>query len=165
MSFIVVDEPPDRPEFLREALRLIAASIERERARLLELVGAASDADLAAGTDEEWGLGQIAAHLLVVERGIGGIALRLARGEPPGPTGQPRPAVGSATRAKIADLAARAKDRLTKLVAEFPADPNMAATARQPYYGAMNCAGWLLTVPLHYAAHLEALDRGTKSAL
>lgn len=165
MSFTVVDEPPDRPEFLKEALRVIAGSIERERARLLARVAAADDAELAGGTEDDWGLGQIAAHLLVVDRGISGIALRLARGEPPGSTGQPRPAVGSATRAKIEDLAARAKERQDKLVAEFPSEPNVAATARQPYYGEMNCFGWLLAVPLHYVAHLEALDRGTKSTL
>jgi hypothetical protein len=29
----------------------------------------------------------------------------------------------------------------------------------------MNCYAWLLTLSLHYPAHLEALDRGTKSAL
>ena len=85
--------------------------------------------------------------------------------EPPGPTGQPRPATGSATREGIASLAQKAEDRLEKLVAEFPADPNMEATARQPYYGDMNCFAWLLTLPLHYTAHLDALEKGTKTAL
>lgn len=165
MSFVVVDEPADRLEFVREALGILAASIRRERARLLERVAAASDDEVGSGTDDDWGLGQIALHLLTVERGISGIALRLARGEPPGPTGQPRPKAGSATREGIRSMAAKAEERLAKLVAEFPAEPNMSATARQPYYGDMNCAGWVLTVPLHYVAHLEGLDRGTKSAL
>ncbi len=165
MSFRLVDEPPDRAEFVREAVGVVAATIRRERARLLERVAAADDATLAAGTDDDWGLGQIALHLLTVERGISGIALRLARGEPPGPTGQPRPAMGSATREGIAALAQKAEDRLEKLVAELPTDPNMEATAHQPYYGDMNFASWLLTVPLHYIAHLDAVDRGTKSTL
>lgn len=165
MSFRVVDEPADRPEFQREAVQVIAARIERERARLLERVAAASDEEIARGTENDWGLGQIAAHLLTVERGISGIALRLARGEMAGQTGQPRPAAGTVDRAKIADLASRASDRLTRLVAEFPASPNTEATARQPYYGDMNCFAWLLTVPLHYEAHLDALERGTRTAL
>ncbi len=165
MSFRSVDEPPDRAEFLKEALGVISTNIRRERERLLGRVAAATDEAVAAGTDDDWGLGQVALHLLTVERGISGIALRLAKGEPPGPTGQPRPTAGSATREGLASLTAKAEERLVKLVAEFPLEPNMTATARQPYYGEMNCVAWLLTVPLHYAAHLEALERGTKSAL
>ncbi|MBI2324687.1 MAG: hypothetical protein HYU87_06975 [Chloroflexi bacterium] len=165
MSFRIVDEPPDRSEFIKEALGVISGRIRQERTRLLARVAAADDATFGAGADDDWGLGQVALHLLTVERGISGIALRLARGEPPGPTGQPRPVAGSATRDGLASLAAKAEERLEKLIAEFPGDPNMKATARQPYYGEMNCIGWLLAVPLHYAAHLEALERGTKSAL
>lgn len=165
MSFVLVDEPRDRGQFTAEALRVLASQIERGRARLLERVAAATDADLAAGTDEVWGLGQIAAHLLTVERGICGIAIRLARGEPAGATGQPRPQAGSASRDGIASLAAKAKERLERTLADFPAQPNTSATARQPYYGEMNCFGWLLAVPLHYEAHLTALERGERSAL
>jgi DinB family protein len=165
VTFVLVDDPGDRAEFIAEAVRVLSARIERERARLLELVAAASDANLAAGTADDWGLGQIALHLLTVERGICGIALRLARGELAGPTGQPRPAAGSATRESIASLAAKAQERLARTVAEFPRDPNTTTTARQPYYGEMNCFGWLLTIPLHYEAHLAAVERGTRSAL
>lgn len=165
MSFRIVDEPPDRAEFVKEAIQVISGTIRRERERLLARVAAADDATLAAGTEDDWGLGQVALHLLTVERGISGIALRLARGEPAGPTGQPRPAAGSATRDGLASLAAKAEERLAKLVAEFPSEPNMIATARQPYYGELNCVSWLLAVPVHYTAHLEALERGRKSAL
>lgn len=165
MSLRVVDDPPDRPAWLRETLRLMSEWLGRDRAALLDRVAAASDADLAAGTEDDWGIGQIAVHLLVVERGVLGIGLRLARGEAPGPTGQPRPAVGSATRDGIAALARKAGDTLARAVADFPADPNTIATARHPYYGEMNCFGWLLTLPNHYAAHVGALERGTKSAL
>lgn len=165
MSFVVVDEPPDRWQFTAEALRILAAQIRRERQRLLGRVAAASDADLAAGTDGDWGLGQVALHLLTVERGICGIAFRLARGESSGPTGQPRPKAGSATRDGIASLAAKADERLERTVAEFPPEPNTNATARQPYYGDLNCFAWLLAIPLHYDAHLTALDRGERSAM
>lgn len=165
MTFVLVDEPGDRAAFVREALDVLARAIRDGRGRLLERVAGATDEQLASGTDDDWGIGQVALHLLTVERGISGIALRLARGEPPGPTGQPRPKPGSATRDGIQSLAAKADDRLATLVREFPADPDLRSTARQPYYGDMNCVGWLLTVPLHYTAHLEALDRGAKSAL
>ncbi len=165
MSFRLVDEPADRARFRKEALGLLAARVEAGRKRLLERVAAASDEELARGSEDDWGLGQVAAHLLAVERGISGIALRLANGEMAGQTGQPRAAAGSVDRAKVDALAARAQDRLAKLVAEFPDAPNTEATARQPYYGEMNCFAWLLTVPLHYEAHLDALERGTKTAL
>ena len=166
MSLTLLEgEPPDRAQFTREALELVLRKLDEGREDLLRRVAAASDADLAKGSDDDWGLGQVAAHLLVVERGIYGIALRLARGEPGGQTGQPRPAVGYADRTKIAELAERAKERRAKLLDEFPAQANTVATARQPFYGDFNCFAWLLASMLHYPAHLEALDRGTKTAL
>jgi hypothetical protein len=41
----------------------------------------------------------------------------------------------------------------------------VTSVARHPYAGAMNCFGWLLTLPFHYAGHLRGLDRDEKSAL
>lgn len=165
MSFILVEHPADRPEFLRETVDLLASAIERERARLLTRVAAASEAELAAGTEDDWGIGQIAAHLLIVERGMLNIALRLARSEVPGQTGQPRPVPGAVTREDIGALAERAARALARLRTEFPAEPNTAATAPSPYYGPLNCFSWLIVAPFHYVAHLDALERGTKSAL
>lgn len=165
VSFVLVDEPKDRSEFTAEALGLLRAQIDAERARVLERVARASDEEIARGTDDDWGIGQVALHLLTVERGICAIALRLARGEPAGATGQPRPRAGSATREGILSLAAKAAERLARTVTDFPPDPNVAATARQPYYGELNCYAWLLAIPLHYAAHLAAIDRGARSAM
>jgi hypothetical protein len=165
MTLVVTDDPPDRPAWVSETLRLVAEGTAAGRARLLARVAAATDADLAAGTEEDWGLGQIAVHLLLIERGVALIALRLARGEAPGRTGQPRPAASSVSRSGIATLAEKAAGALAQLRAEFPPAPAMAATARHPYYGDLNAFGWLLTLGNHYAAHLEAVERGTKSAL
>lgn len=165
MTLTVTDEPPDRPEWVSETIRLVAEATGEWRDRLLALVDQASDADLVAGTDEAWGIGQVAVHVLLIERGVAGIALRLARGEPPGRTGQPRPAATAVSRAGIASLAAKTADAMAVLSAEFPPAPDMSAAARHPYYGELNAFGWLLTLPNHYRAHLEALERGTKSAL
>lgn len=165
MRLTVVDEPPDRPEFVRETVRLLAERTDRGRARLLERVARASDAELGAGSDDAWGLGQVATHLLISERGMTLIALRLALGQPPGPTGQPRPAAAAVSREGIGTLSEKAAAALRRLGEEFPAKPDTAAVARSPYYGGMNCFGWLLMLPYHYEAHLEALDQGSKSAL
>lgn len=165
MTLTVTDEPPDRPEWVSETIRLVAEATGEWRDRLLALVDRASDADLASGTDEAWGVGQVAVHVLLIERGVAGIALRLARGEAPGRTGQPRPAAAAVSRAGIASLAAKTADAMAALRAEFPPAPDMSAAARHPYYGELNAFGWLLTLPNHYRAHLEALERGTKSAL
>jgi hypothetical protein len=161
----VVDDPPDRPDWLRETIRLLTGGTAVERDRLLARVARASDAELAKGSDDDWGLGQVATHLLIVERGVALIGLRLAKGEPPGPTGQPRPAASLVTRAGIQSLAEKAVATASRLVAEFPAEPDAKAIARHPYYGDLNCFGWLLMLPEHYRAHLEALDRGRPSAL
>ncbi|HEU5288464.1 MAG TPA: hypothetical protein VFV20_08685 [Candidatus Limnocylindria bacterium] len=165
MTLTVTDEPPDRPEWVSETIRLVAEATAEWRDRLLALVDRASDADLSAGTDEAWGVGQVAVHVLLIERGVAGIALRLARGEPPGRTGQPRPAAAAVSRAGIASLAAKSADAMAGLGAEFPPAPDIRAVARHPYYGELNTFGWLLTLPNHYRAHLDALERGTKSAL
>ena len=165
MTLVVTDEPPDRPAWVTETLRLVFEATGRGRERLLERIGRLSDAELVAGTDDDWGAGQIAVHLLLIERGVALIALRLARGEAAGRTGQPRPAAGAVTRDGIATLAQKAADSVRQVRAEFPPEPNATASARHPYYGELNAFGWLLTMPNHYSAHLEALERGTKSAL
>lgn len=162
---VVVDEPPDRPEWVRETVRLTRERLEVERARLLARVELADEAALAAGDDTVWGIGQVAAHLLIVERGVLGIALRLAKGEVPTATGQPRPAAAEVTRAGIAALAERARRAADAFGTDFPAEPDARTTAKHPFYGPLNCFGWLLTLPNHYAAHLDAHDRGAASAL
>ncbi len=165
MSLTVVDDPSDRPAWVRETVALLTAWSDRERARLLRFVAEASDAALAAGTDDDWGLGQVAVHLLLVERGVAGIVLRLAQGEATGATGQPRPAAGAATRAGIAALAEKAAAATERLRDGFPAEPDTATTARHPFYGDLNCFGWLLTLPNHYGAHIQAHRAGRRSAL
>ncbi len=165
MSLTIVDHPSDRPEWIRELLDRIAERLRDARTELLARVEHASDADIVAGTDAEWGIGQIAAHLLVSERGMTTIALRLARGEPPGQTGQPRPAASTISRDGIAALASKAEAALDRLRADFPAEPDVEARAETPYLGPFNCFSWLLLAALHYDAHLVALARGSKSAL
>lgn len=165
MSLIVTDEPPDRPAWLAETIRLVTESSTGRRDDLLARIARATDAELTAGSDAAWGLGQVAVHLLLIERGVATVALRLAKGEPPGNTGQPRPAASGVTREGIASLARKAGEAMARLRAELPADPDLRAVGRHPYYGDLNAFGWLLTVENHYAAHLEALDSGGTSAL
>ena len=165
MTLRIVDDPSDRPAWLRETISLLVDATTVERDKLARQVAAASDEALTTGTDDEWGLGQVATHLLIVERGSALLGLRLAQGAPPGPTGQPRPAASAVSRAGIESLMEKAKATAERLVAEFPAEPDTRPTARHPYYGDLNCFGWLLMLPNHYRAHLEALGRGRPSAL
>jgi hypothetical protein len=161
----VVDDPPDRPEWLRETIRLLVDLTTAERRRLLDRVARATDIELGEGSEDDWGLGQVATHLLIVERGVALIGLRLAQAGEPGPTGQPRPAAAAVTRAGIETLAEKASATCARLIADFPAQPDSTRVARHPYYGDLNCFGWLLMLPNHYKAHLQALDRGRPSAL
>ena len=165
MSLAVVDEPPDRSAWLAETVRLLTGSLDRERGLLLASVAAAPDEVLGRGTEAEWGLGQVAAHLLISERGMAGIILRLAKGEEPGPTGQPRPLPALATKAGLQALAQKAKAAVERLQKDFPADPRVETRARHPYYGDLNCFGWMLVLPYHYRAHLGAFAEGRPSSL
>ena len=65
----------------------------------------------------------------------------------------------------IRSLAEKAAAVAERLRTEFPAVPDTARTAGHPFFGPMNCFGWLLTVPNHYNAHLSALREGRSSAL
>src|SRR2546423_11762732 len=108
MSLRVVDNPPDRPEWIRETIRLLTGVAADGRRSLLHLVEEATDADLLAGSPDAWGLGQIAVHLLLVDRGVALIALHLALGQQAGDTGQPRPDASRVSRDGIRPLAAKA---------------------------------------------------------
>lgn len=165
MTFRLVDQPDDRPDFLRETIDIITRDLEASRTRLLERCAGATDDELVAGTPDEWGVGMIAYHLLVSERGMVGIALRLARGEIPTSTGQPRPEPRTTTRVTIMEAAAKAVTAVERLRRELPAAPALDTTAPSPYFGPLNCIAWLLAARFHYEAHLEALERGTKTAL
>ncbi len=165
MSLKVVDNPQDKAEWIRETIRLVTDSAAEGRRSLLHLVDEATAADLLAGTADDWGLGQIAVHLLLVERGVSSIALRLARGEDPGQTGQPRPESAAVTRDGIRVLAEKATLAGERLRTDFPAMPDAARTAIHPFYGQLNCFGWLLTIGNHYSAHLQAWLAGRPSSL
>jgi hypothetical protein len=165
MPLTVVDNPPDRPEWIKETIRLLTGVAADGRRSLLHLVEETTDADLLAGTPDDWGLGQIAVHLLIVDRGVSLVALRLAQGEDAGRTGQPRPSPEGVSREGIATLADKAAAVADRLRAEFPVAPDVARTAAHPFYGAMNCFGWLLTIPNHYNAHLSAYREGRRSSL
>ena len=89
MTLTVADDPPDRPAWVSETIRLLVEGTDEWRARLLARVEQTSDADLVAGSEDDWGVGQIAVHLLIIERGVALIALRLAQGQEGGSTGQP----------------------------------------------------------------------------
>lgn len=164
MTFRLVDHPHDRPEFLREAIDIFSRNLEAGRARILERVARATDAELASGTELDWGVGMIAYHVLVSERGMVGIALRLANGQQPSSSAQPRPEPGTVTRAVLEEAAAKAAAAVARLRAEFPSQPNFAATATSPYFEQFNCVSWLLAAAFHYQSHLEALERGGRSA-
>ena len=165
MSLRIVDNPADRPEWIRETVRLVTDAAADGRRALLHLVDQATDAELLAGTPDDWGLGQIAVHLLLVERGVSSIALRLARGEEGGATGQPRPDATAVTREGIRALAEKAALAGDRLLREFPAEPDAARTTTHPFYGPQNCFGWLLTIGNHYTAHLQAWREGRPSSL
>ncbi len=165
MSFALVDAPRDRPDFLRETVDLLTGELDGHRARLLARVEATSDEALVEGSDDDWSVGMVAYHLLVSERGMMGIVMRLARGEVPTSTGQPRPVVGSATRQVIAEAAAKAASAVQRVRAEFPADAELGTTAPSPYFSQFNCISWLFASAFHYRAHLHALEQGVKSAL
>src|SRR5207247_9085087 len=92
VPLLVVEDPADRPDALRETIRLLVDGTGIERDRVIDRVERAPDEALLKGSDDDWGLGQVETHLLSGDSGVVLAGLRLAHGGPPARTGQPRPA-------------------------------------------------------------------------
>src|SRR5258705_12300272 len=69
VTLTVTDDPPDRPAWVSETIRLLAEGTDGWRDRLLSRAEQTTDTDLVAGSDDDWGFGQIAVHLLTIEPG------------------------------------------------------------------------------------------------
>ena len=150
MPLTLVDDPLDRPAWIAETIRLLADGTDRGRRRLLRRVEAATDAELAAGSTDD-GARPGRAHLLVVERAVALIGLRLAAAGRR--SDRTAPARGEATRASLAVLAAKAEAGIAPETSSRPC----RTTRRRPGTPTreLNCFGWLL-LPNHYRAHLTA---------
>jgi hypothetical protein len=140
--------------------------IEEQRARLLGLLDGVSEAQAAfrPGPDV-WSIADVLRHVIAAEEGVARIVESLARDAVPdgrralgsqiADEGQSLPVLIERLRAARAGLLARVRG--------WPAPPDLAATFEHPFFGPLNCKGWVAFQRLHDADHIGQLEQ-TKAA-
>jgi hypothetical protein len=136
--------------------------IEEQRARLLGLLDGVSEAQAAfRPAPDQWSIADVLRHVIAAEEGVARIVESLACGAVPdgrralgsqiADEGQPLPALIERLRAARRDLLARVRG--------WPASPDLAATFEHPFFGPLNCKGWLAFQRLHDADHIGQLEQ------
>jgi len=136
--------------------------IEEQRARLLGLLDGVSEAQAAwRPAPDEWSITDVLRHVIAAEEGVAGIVDSLARGAVPdglralgsqiADEGQPLAALVERLRAARAGLLAEVRG--------WPAPPDLAATFEHPFFGPLNCKGWVAFQRLHDADHIGQIEQ------
>jgi len=136
--------------------------IEEQRGRLLGLLDWVSEEQVAfRPAPDQWSIADVLRHVIAAEEGVARIVESLARGVVPGgkrvigrqtsDEGQPLAALIERLCAARADLLARIRG--------WPASPDLTATSEHPFFGPLNCKGWVAFQRLHDADHIGQLEQ------
>jgi hypothetical protein len=136
--------------------------IEEQRATLLALLDGVSEEQAAFHpASDQWSIADVLRHVIAAEEGVARIVGSLARGVVPEERrelgshipdeGQPLARLIERLHASRADLLARIRG--------WPASPDLAATFEHPFFGPLNCKGWVAFQRLHDADHIGQLQQ------
>ena len=136
--------------------------IEEQRATLLGLLDGVSEEQAAFHpAPDQWSIADVLRHVIAAEEGVARIVASLVRGVVPEgqralgshipDEGQPLAALIERLRAAHADLLERVRG--------WPASPDLAATFEHPFFGPLNCKGWVAFQRLHDADHTGQLEQ------
>jgi hypothetical protein len=136
--------------------------IDEQRARLLVLLDGVSkeQADFRPAPDQ-WSIADVLRHVIAAEEGVALIVESLARGVVPEgqrALGSHIPDEGQPLAALVGRLRAARRDLLERVQA-WPASPDLATTFEHPFFGPLNCKGWLAFQRLHDADHIGQLEQ------
>jgi uncharacterized damage-inducible protein DinB len=146
----------------KKDLPRIVELIEEQRARLLTLLDGVSDEQAAfrPGPDQ-WSIADVLRHVVAAEEGVARIVESLARGVVPEgsrQTGSQVPDEGQSLSALVERLRA-SRAGLLERVRGWPASPDLSATFDHPFFGPLNCKGWVAFQRLHDADHTGQLQQ------
>jgi hypothetical protein len=138
--------------------------IEEQRARLLALLGGVTDEQAAfrPGPDQ-WSITDVLRHVVAAEEGVTRIVESLARGVVPEgsrQTGSQVPDEGQSLSALVERLRA-SRAGLLERVRGWPAPPDLSVTFDHPFFGPLNCKGWVAFQRLHDADHIGQIQQIT----
>jgi len=136
--------------------------IEEQRGRLLGLLDRVSEEQAAFHpAPDQWSIADVLRHVIAAEEHVALVIESLARGVVPKgkrvmgrqtpDEGQPLAALIERLRVARADLLARIRG--------WPASPDLTATFEHPYFGPLNCKGWVAFQRLHDADHIGQIEQ------
>ena len=136
--------------------------IDEQRARLLAILDGVSEEQAAfRPAPDQWSIADVLRHVIAAEEGVALIVESLARGVAPEgqrALGSHIPDEGQPLAALIERLRAARRDLLAQ-VRGWPASPDLAATFEHPFFGPLNCKGWVAFQRLHDADHIGQLEQ------
>ncbi len=136
--------------------------IEGQRARLLALLDGVSERQAAfRPAPDQWSIADVLRHVTAAEENVALIVESLARGVVPDArleAGRQTPDEGQPLAALVERLRAARVDLLAR-VRGWPAAPDLAATFDHPFFGPLNCKGWVAFQRLHDADHTGQLEQ------
>jgi hypothetical protein len=136
--------------------------IEEQRGRLLALLDGVSEEQAAfRPAPDQWSIADVLRHVIAAEEGVARIVESLARGVVPEgrrPLGSHIPDEAQPLAALVERLGAARADLLAR-VRGWPASPDLAATFEHPFFGPVNCKGWVAFQRLHDADHIGQLEQ------
>lgn len=140
----------------------IVELIEDQRARLLGLLDGVSDEQAAfrPGPDQ-WSIIDVLRHVVAAEEGVARIVESLALGVVPDGSralGSQVPDEGQSLSTLVERLRA-SRAGLLERVRGWPASPDLSATFDHPFFGPLNCKGWLAFQRLHDADHIGQVQQ------
>jgi uncharacterized protein (TIGR03083 family) len=146
----------------KKDLPRIVELIEEQRARLLTLLDGVSDEQAAfRPAADQWSIADVLRHVIAAEEGVARIVESLARGIVPDGSralGSQVPDEGQSLSALVERLRA-SRAGLLERVRGWPASPDLSATFDHPFFGPLNCKGWVAFQRLHDADHTGQLQQ------
>jgi hypothetical protein len=142
----------------------IVETIEEQRGRFLALLDGVTEEQAAARpAPDQWSVCDVLRHVIDAEEGVARIVESLARGVVPeggrGPGSQISDE-GQSLSALVERLRA-SRAALLERVRGWPASPDLSTTYDHPFFGPLNCKGWVAFQRLHDADHIGQLGQIT----
>ena len=136
--------------------------IEEQRGRLLALLDGVSEEQVGfRPAPDQWSIADVLRHVTAAEKHVALVIESLARGVVPEgrrETGRQTPDEGQPLAALVERLRAARADLLER-VRGWPASPDLSATFEHPFFGPLNCKGWVAFQRLHDADHTGQLEQ------
>lgn len=154
----------------RHSVEALRERVERQRAELFaQTVGVSQEQADFRPAPEQWSIGEVIHHVVLVEEWVAQVLTSLARREglaeperPPDVGEHLQPTPGCPFE-EVCRRLVEARRPTFQAVDALPAEPDPGLTWPHPLFGPLNAKEWLLALALHDRAHIRQIQRIKKS--